>query len=117
MKFNGKAVICHVTFSLKELKKKIEISTNLYHMRTLIEEVMDSENYYWCASGIIRDDEKMIIGEIMSLKGKIKEDIKIVKDMIYSCSFTQKDWCVMRKKFLGFLLGEKPKKKKVIYDC
>ena len=116
MKFNGKAVICHVAFLLKELKKKIEISTNLYHMRILIEEVMDGENYYWCASGVIRDDEKMIIGEIMSLKGKIKEDIKIVKDMIYSCSFTQKDWCVVRKKFLGSVLGEKPKKKNVMYD-
>ena len=69
----------------------MEISTNLYHMNTLIEEVMDGENYSWCASSNIKDNEKIIMGSIISLKVKIKEDIKIVKDMIYSCSFTQKD--------------------------
>ena len=75
---------------------------------------MGGRLYSFCTQDVNTNAEKRIVMDIISLKAKIKEDIVSVEKMLYSYSLMEKDWYDVHKKHLKLILGDDPKKRKII---
>ena len=104
----------HAKLLIEELQETMAASTNLYHMKELIKKVMGGRLYSFCTQDVNTNAEKRIVMDIISLKAKIKEDIVSVEKMLYSYSLMEKDWYDVHKKHLKLILGDDPKKRKII---
>ena len=122
-KYNGQQIL-HIKYMLmNELKLTMLESRNLYHMKTIIDKVVETEYYYYCVfyKSLAFTGDRYIAEDVDSLQKHVITYINTLEEVILKTSTNiQNTLSMVHKKFLKLILGKKPppimNKRKIEHD-